>query len=237
MRAPGSEQLFQPAMLAGLDEPVRRYFAHAIRSGAVLADTIRLTMVGRIKIGPVWLAFTAEQEFDGHEFVWRARAGWGPLKPLQVVDQYRAGVGSIDGRIGGRLSFLHAADENTTRAAAARGAAESIWVPASLLPDQGVTWRAETPNLIVASFDVPPERASVRLTIDETGAVVSVSVMRWGNARQRDYGYIPFGGRVSASRRFGDFVLPSRVSVGWWFGTPRFVPFFEADIVDATPGG
>jgi hypothetical protein len=148
-----------------------------------------------------------------------------------------AGSGSTDGRIFGRLSFLHADDENTARAGAARGAVESIWVPASLMPDRGVTWRAETPNLIVANFDVPPERPEVRLTIDNAGAVRSVSVMRWGNVDQDDYGYIPFGGIVSADRRFGDFVLPSQVRVGWWFGTRRFAPFFEAEILDAAPVG
>jgi hypothetical protein len=235
MTDPASARRFQPASLAALDEPVRHYLTHAIRADAPLADEIRLTMAGRIKIGPVWLGFTAQQEFDGHEFAWRARAGWGPFKPLHVVDQYRAGAGSIDCRIFGRLSFLHADDENTTRAAAARGAVESIWVPASLLPDRGVTWRAENPNLLVAGFEVPPERPEVRLAIDDTGAVLSVSVMRWGNVYQNDYGYIPFGGNVTAERRFGDFVLPSRVSVGWWFGTERFAPFFEAKILDAVP--
>jgi hypothetical protein len=230
---PESAQRFRPASLAILEEPVRRYFTHAVCDGAPLAARIQLTMVGRIKLGPVWLTFTAQQEFDGHEFAWKARAGLGPFKLLHVVDQYSTGAGSIDGRIFGRFSFLHADDENTTRAAAARGAVESIWVPASLLPDEGVTWRVENRNLIVSSFDVPPERPEVRLLIDDVGAVRSVSVMRWGNVDQDDYGYIPFGGHVSADRRFGDFVLPSRVSVGWWFGTRRFAPFFQAEILDA----
>jgi hypothetical protein len=75
----------------------------------------------------------------------------------------------------------------------------------------------------------------VRLAIDETGAVLTVSVMRWGNVDQNDYGYIPFGGNVTAERRFGDLVLPSRVSIGWWFGMARFAPFFEAEILDAVP--
>jgi hypothetical protein len=237
MTDPASAQRFRQASLAAFDEPVRRYFAHALRDGASLAARIRLSMVGRIKLGRVWLAFTAEQEFDGHEFTWRARAGSGPFKPLHVVDQYRAGAGSIDGRLFGRLPFLHADDENTTRAAAVRGAVESIWVPAALMPARGVTWRAETPNLIVATFEVPPEHPELRLAIDDTGAVLSVTVMRWGNVGQSDYGYIPFGGHVGANRAFEDYVLPSEVSVGWWFGTPRFTPFFEAEILDAVTVG
>ena len=227
---------FDPASLTALDEPVQRYFAHAIAAGAPLHAGVRLTMVGRIKVG-AWLSFTAEQEFAGHEFTWRARAGWGPFKPLHVVDRYRDGAGSMDGRLLNRLSFLHADDQDTARAGAARAAAESIWVPASLLPERGVTWRAESANRIVASFDVPPERPEVHVDIDDEGAVRSVKVMRWGNVGREDFGYIPFGATMSAERCFGDVVLPSQVTVGWWFDTPRYAPFFVATILDATPLG
>jgi hypothetical protein len=42
---------------------------------------------------------------------------------------------------------------------------------------------------------------------------------------------------VLEERRFGDVTIPSRVSVGWWFGTPRYKPFFEATITAAGPLG
>jgi len=29
--------------------------------------------------------------------------------------------------------------------------------------------------------------------------------------------------------------IPSRLTVGWWFGTPRYAPFFEATLLDARP--
>ena len=34
--------------IAGLDEPVRRYFTHAISAGAALPDGVRMTMRGKI---------------------------------------------------------------------------------------------------------------------------------------------------------------------------------------------
>ncbi len=227
-------QHFDPASLAAVDEPVRRYLLHAIAEGTAISTGVRLTMVGRINVG-LWLSFSAEQEFIGRAFSWRARAGWGPLKPLHVVDHYADGAGSTEGRLLGRVRFMHAADANTTRAAAARAAVESIWVPGTLLPGPEVAWRAEADDRIVARLHVPPERPEVTLRVSESGALLSVSLMRWGNVRQKDFGYIPFGGMVRAERRFGDVVLPSEVEVGWWFGTPRFKPFFEATIVDVEP--
>jgi hypothetical protein len=223
---------FDPSSLRDLDAPVRRYLTHAIAAGAVLPAGIRLTMLGRIDVGR-WLSFSAEQDFSGHAFTWRARAGSGSLKPLHVVDSYGAGAGSTEGRLFGRLRFMHAAGADTARAAAGRAAAECIWVPWTLLPGAGVSWRAEAEDLIVARVEVPPERPEVTLRIGEDGSVRGVSLMRWGNARRKHFGYIPFGGAIRAERRFGDFVLPSEVSVGWWLGTPEYRPFFEATILAA----
>jgi hypothetical protein len=132
---------------------------------------------------------------------------------------------------------MHADDENTTCAAAARGAAESIWVPASLLPVRGACWRAAAEDHIVVTVSVPPEKPEVHLRIDERGAVRSVCVQRWGKVGQADYGYIPFGGEVAAEGRFGDTVIPTALEVGWWYGTPRYNPFFRATISNAVALG
>lgn len=51
---------FTSDLLAGLDEPVRRYFSRAVSDGAALSNGVRIAMSGRIKVG-LWLPFTAEQ--------------------------------------------------------------------------------------------------------------------------------------------------------------------------------
>ena len=226
---------FSADTLAGVDEPVRRYFSHAISHGGALTSGVRMAMSGRIKVG-LWLPFTAEQTVDGRSFTWRARVGRGPLTPLRVVDRYADAAGSTEGRLLGRLTLFHAQDVNTARSAATRGAIESVvFAPPSVLPGRGVAWRAETENVIVARFDQPPERPEVRMRIDEHGAIRTVSALRWGNAGEKTFQYIPFGGEIHAERRFGDLVLPSRASVGWWFDTPRYAPFFRAEISAVTP--
>jgi hypothetical protein len=35
---------------------------------------------------------------------------------------------------------------------------------------------------------------------------------------------------MHAERRFGDLVVPSELTVGWWYGTARYSPFFQATI-------
>jgi hypothetical protein len=226
---------FTTDMLAGLDEPVRRFFSHAIGDGAGLRNGVGIVMSGRIKVG-LWLPFIAEQMVDGRSFVWRARVGRGPLTPLRVIDRYADAAGSTEGRLFGRFTLFHADDVNTARSAATRAAIESVvFAPPSVLPGRGVIWRAETDNVILARFDLPPERPEVRLCIDERGAIRTVSALRWGDFGEKTFQYIPFGGDVHAERRFGDLVLPSILSVGWWFDTPRYAAFFRASINTVTP--
>jgi hypothetical protein len=131
---------FTRDMLAGFDEPVGRYFSHAISDGAALPNGVRMAMSGHIKVG-LWLPFTAEQTVDGRSFAWRARVGWGPLTPLRVTDQYADAAGSTEGRLLGRVTLFHAEDLNTARSAATRAAIESVvFAPPSVLPGRGVTW-------------------------------------------------------------------------------------------------
>jgi len=40
----------------------------------------------------------------------------------------------------------------------------------------------------------------------------------------------PFAGTMLVERTFGGFTVPSKVSIGNHFGTPDFLPFFQAEI-------
>jgi hypothetical protein len=205
-----------------MTDPVRRYLEHALAGGAPAAA--RLTMRGRVKAG-AWLPFKAVEELDGRSFRWRARVG-----PLTVDDRFADGEGSTEGRLFGRVRLFGAAGPGTARSAAGRAALEAIWAPGALLPERGATWRAEGGDHVVVALDVPPERPEVHMRIDAGGAVHSASALRW-----RTDGYVPCGCVVHAERRFGDVVVPSEVTVGWGFGTPRWAPFFEATIESLEP--
>ena len=225
---------FAPHLLDGLDEPVRRYFTHALRPGASLHPGMRLQMSGRIKVRR-WLPFRAVWEGDGRSLTWNATVGPGGRPLLRVVDRFAAGAASMDVRLLGRIGLVHAADEDTARSAAGRAAVEATWAPAGLLPRRGVSWRAEDDDHIVATWDVPPECPEVHVRIDADGAMRSSCVMRWDNGEHGRRGYIPCGGDAHAERRFGDVVVPSRLTAGWWYGTPRYDPFFEVEIHAAEP--
>ena len=139
---------FDASRIAHLDEPVRRYFTHALGPEARLRSAVRLRMEGRIKVG-TWLPFDATWRGDGRSFEWRARAGW--LRPLHVVDRYESGQASMDVRLLGRLRMVHATGEDTIRSAAGRTAVESVgkgWCSSGIGTDarRETTERAQGPR-------------------------------------------------------------------------------------------
>ena len=56
-----------PRLHPGLDEPVRRYFGHALGDATPPAPGVRLRLSGRIRVGP-WLRFASVWEGDGRSF-------------------------------------------------------------------------------------------------------------------------------------------------------------------------
>jgi hypothetical protein len=220
---------FQQSLISDLDEPVQRFFTHAIRNGAVLGGGVRLTMTGRIKVG-TWLPFTRSKRWTAARSRGARGSAWDHSR---VIDRYAHGAGRIEGRLLGRVALFHADDANTTRSAAARAALESVvFAPTTVLPQRGVAWRADGDDVIVGRFDLAPEHPEVHARIDERGALVTMSALRWGNAGRQTFDYIPCECEVHAERRFGDLLIPNRLTVGWWFDTPRYAPFFKAHIHD-----
>lgn len=223
---------FDRTALGAVDEPVRRYFAHALADGAPLCSAARLRLRGSIRVG-AWLRFDSVWEGDARSFCWRATCGPGPLPLLRVRDQFHDGVGFMDIRLRPPLKrlpalrLMHVENEDTARSGAGRAALEGLWVPAALLPEQGVNWHAESDELIVAAWDVPPERPRLRISIGPDGAVRSYSARRW---RDRESGYVPFGVDVLGEGVFGGATLPGRITAGWGHGTPDWEPFFTAEV-------
>jgi hypothetical protein len=101
-----------------------------------------------------------------------------------------------------------------------------------VLPQLGVSWRAESDELIVATWELPPERPEVRVRIDRDGAIRSVSAERWNTEEHR---YVACGADVHAEQRFRAFTVPSHVTVSWWYGSDRATPFFTARLRGFAP--
>lgn len=229
---PGS---FSDAEIEFLPEAVRRYFLAAITSGTPMATSARLCMRGTLKLRGRWLPFRARQGLAPHHgSIWTAHVGG----LISGSDRYVDGAGAMDWRLFGLVPLVHAAGEDTSRSAAARGAAEAVWVPTALLPRFGVTWAATDAQHITAGYSVDATDVELRITLDDEARLRSLAFERWGDpGGTGHWAWHPAGFLATTTATFGGLAIPSEGRFGWFFGTERWSEgeFFRFQITDFHP--
>lgn len=230
-RAPHAVRSFDPQQIAHLPSLAQSYFAHAIAPGAPLAGAVRLRMHGLIRLRR-WHKFRAVQVITRDSaMIWRASVRM-RIASIRGYDRFVDGRGSMKWRLFGVLPVVCAAGADVTRSAAGRVAAESIWLPPMLM-DERVHWSTDGSGVAHADVTLAGHPAELRMTLDH-GRLRSVGLLRWGNPNGGPFREIPFGAYVDQEATFGDYTIPARVRVGWYFDDPsRFDAdgkFFEASV-------
>jgi Family of unknown function (DUF6544) len=234
-----NQALFAPEMVSGLPDPARRYFLFAIAPGTPLRTVVELRMIGEIGLGskerPNYQTMAAREILvPPHGFVWMPRIDAG-------LSRVSGSDGCIDGRAWTRFWLLDTvpvartrASSDLVRSARARAIAEALWVPASLLPVNGVAWEAIDGSRARAIFRYDGESFALELTVAEDGRPILVSMQRWTNANpEQIFRYQPFGATVEETGAFEGYTIPTRIDAGNGFGTDEYFPFFRARVTEA----
>ena len=220
--------------LSGLPEPARRYLGHAIARGTKLASAVRLRMHGTIRLKG-WLPFTAEQVIDwSRGMIWSAAVRMYGL-PIRGSDRFLEGQGALRWKLLGLLPVMTASGPDIDRSAAGRLAAESVWLPSVLCGDD-VSWIAEDRLHPRARLTIQGYTTDLTLAIDGEGRLETLHSERWGNPGSSRFESVDFGGSVEEEKTFSGYTIPTRLRIGWYFGTDRFESegeFFRATIDDA----
>ena len=235
-----SPATFDPSMIATLPEIAQRYFNHAIAPGTPLRTTVEIEMSGKFLLDNNGTIMTYDMEARQllaapYQFVWIPKFKNGVMR-ISGADYYVDGIGSTKFWLLGIVPLVQSADTpDINRSASARPLLETIWAPATMLPQNGATWTQTGPNSAEVTFQDDPFNTRLQLVMDETGCLTEVYAQRWSN--QNPVGTFqlqPFGGTVTAETTFDGFTSPSDVKVGTHYGTPDFFPFFQATITSAT---
>lgn len=227
--------LFDPAVLAELCEPARRFFRYAITPGTPLYTVANITMAGQFGMGtkaaPNYLAMNATQTLAFPEgFVWAmsARRGLFCVSGSDTESWTRFWLMGLlpVARLGGNADHR--------RSAFGRYVAEAVfWTPAALLPGPGIHWEQVGEHCARVTVSHRGLVQSVDLTVAPDGQPTQVCFDRWSNANpDKVYRLQRFGGYLSECREFAGFRLPARVEAGNNFGTDEYFPFFVVNITD-----
>jgi len=209
---------FDPDTLHHLPEPARRWLIHAIAPGTPLRRRVRLDQRGEIQLRGRWWPMRAVQALDPLAgFVWPVEVRMLGL-PVRGFDRLVTGddgpEGEMTHRLLGRLTVMHVDGPDYVRSASARPASEIIWSPAAAL-DERIRWRAVDDRSFVVVVPVGGHDHEVTLTVDEAGAVRTVSVPRWTQDDDGAWGERTFGGRIDSESTFDGITVPSRSIAGY----------------------
>jgi hypothetical protein len=223
--------VFQPELVQALAPAAQRYLTHAIAPGTRLANSVRLRMHGELKLRR-WLPFTAEQVIRWDKgMIWSASLSFHGL-PIRGSDRLVDGQGTLSWKLLGLIPLLQASGPDITRSCTGRLQAEAIWLPSMLCGPQ-IDWQQTDLRHPHATVPLYGETAQLALTLTETGGVQSAALPRWGNPGGGEFRDEAFGALVEKEGTFHGYTIPTRVRVGWYFGSDRFEPegeFFRASI-------
>ena len=177
-----SRETFSREQLAGLPDPVVRYFEFALTPGMPLIWSARIEHAGEFRtgFGAPWAPFTSVQNVsvDPPGFVWDAGIRMSPLVTMRVRDSYLWGTGAMQARIASLIPVVNAQGGSELASGSLhRYLAESVWFPTALLPGRGVAWEAI-------------DDSTARATLTDAGLSVSLE-FRFGVRREIVSAYTP----------------------------------------------
>jgi hypothetical protein len=205
---------------AWIPDAARRYLDHAAPPDKPPVRTVRLRMHGEIKL-KTWRTFGADEVLAwDREMMWRART-WMNGLAISGFDRVAPGTGEQRWKLLGIVPVLKASGADIARSGAGRVAGESCWIP-SVLRGGDAKWTAVDDGHARVSLIAFGERAELSLSIAPDGRLESMSFLRWGNPDGGLFRYERFGGVMESESAFQGYTIPTRLRMGWYFGTDRF---------------
>ena len=221
---------FSRADLAGLPDPVVRYFEFALTPGQPMVRNLRIRQAGEFALRPdSWSPFTASQNFSAAPpgFLWDARIRVAPAIKAYIHDGYAGGEGVMFGALSALVPVVN--ERGTPQMASGellRYLAEAVFFPTALLPRAGVAW-------------TPIDKRTARVTLTDAGTTVSCDVefgerneiVRISAMRYRFAELTKWVGHFGDYRRVEGMMIPMTGDVEWVLPGGA-APYFRARIID-----
>jgi hypothetical protein len=206
--------------LAGLPEPVQRYFRTVLTDGQPIVTAVTVEHRGRFNLGETtdrWKPFHSRQQVVTRRpgFVWDGSVSVLPGLDVRVHDAYVAGEGILHPALLGLFTLADLRDTGeVARGELMRYVAEAAWYPTALLPSQGVHWEPVDAVSARATLTDGPVSLTLTFHFDADGTMRSVRaeargrtvggriVMtpwegRWSDVQLRDGMRVPMAGEVA----------------------------------------
>src|SRR5215207_4810638 len=209
---------FEPATVAELPEPARRWLRHAIAPGTPLRYCVELDQHGEIKLGR-WRQFQAKEVLAPRDgYIWAVTARLLGLR-IHGYDRLTQGTGEMRHRLLGRIPIVSSSGPDHTRSAAARLVSETIWVPAAALD---AAWESVDRDQARMVTMFGGHSYAVTITVAPTGALIRVTLPRWASLGKEAYREHAFVADCHDEGTFDGYTVPTRLTAGYDDTTQRW---------------
>lgn len=215
-----------------LPDPAARYLLHALAPDAPLARSVDVRLSGSLRVGADdWVPFEARQRICAERgFIWEAR--------INVVR--RLGIEGADWLLGDEAGIEYALEDwwpvvgrqgpGTARSALGRLMVELIWLPSALTPQRGASWtRGDADRAVVTPAG---GKAPMTVAVGDDGRLREASVMRRRVSANGETSIASYGVSVEAEERWGELVVPARLTAAWGIGTDDRQDFMRLVVED-----
>jgi hypothetical protein len=173
-----SNEIFSYKQIAGMPEPVQRYFKYVLKEGQPYISYVRLTHDGLFKTGQnkEWINIKGEQYFTtGHPgFIWKGTTSMFVARDMYIADKGRLTVALLS-----LYNVVDAKGEQYNQGELQRWLAESVWFPTNLLPGNNIQWAAIDGQSAALTFNYKSLSLHFTVRFNDTGEITEMETQRY----------------------------------------------------------
>ena len=235
-------KIFTYTMLAGLPDPVQRYFRHVLKDGQAYIQLVRMKAVGAFRrpTSKHWTAFTTQQYLSTNPpgFVFEATMKQNAFVWFDIRDTYSHGAGGMFVNLFSGMNVLNESDVNELNLTSfLRWAGEAVLCPTALLPSQYIKWESLDSHSAKAIFTDGNNRGEYCFHFNEIGEIIRYestdrydkidgTFQKVGSIAERS-GYQEINGIMIPTQFLITRILPDGTHEDFWKGTVTEIQFNE----------
>ena len=205
-----SGQRFNYMQLAGLPEPVMRYFNHVIPDGQTYISYARIKHKGQFKAGfdKDWMNIAGEQYATTQRpgFIWKGTTALCTARDMYVADKGRLIVSVL-----WFINVVNGRGKHYDQGELLRWLAESVLYPTNLLPSERLAWLPVNRDSARIIFKYSGLELGLTVRFNETGEIIEMEAERYMDESNLETWII----QVSDYKLFAGILIPSYFEVNW----------------------
>jgi hypothetical protein len=226
-----SSQKFTATQLAGLPEPVQKYFRHVLKEGQPYISDVHMVHNGFFKtdLKKDWITISGEEYFTANKpgFVWK-----GKTTAFTARDMFIKGRGRLVVSLFSLFTIQNQTGERYDKGELMRWLGESVCFPTNLLPSQNLRWSPIDDNSAKLEFDYGNLSVSFTVIFDAQHQIAELRALRHMGDGPRQ----PWVTKVSHYQSWNGVLIPTVLEAGWEI-EKNFQPYAHFIIQELTYNG